>query len=114
MSYQNSSPRKIVKQASGEGTVRQIHYTITAVTHSVHSDGTASQKESKSKLSVYLLSEDASKDAIVAAANTMAENARLRRSRTRSRDPFTLTVDDLESLLEGEPDLFDITSPTEV
>lgn len=68
-------------------------------------NGTVSQKESKSKLSVCLLSEDASKDAIVAAANTMADNARLRHSSTRSRDPFTLTVDDLESLLEGEQGL---------
>ncbi|KAH6917526.1 hypothetical protein BKA70DRAFT_337211 [Coprinopsis sp. MPI-PUGE-AT-0042] len=64
--------------------------------------GTDSQKEHKSTLVVSLISQEASKDAIATAANTMAENVRFRRARSNRQVPFGLTVEDLESLLEGD------------
>ncbi|EAU93125.2 hyphal tip 1 [Coprinopsis cinerea okayama7 len=56
----------------------------------------------KSSLTLSLISKDASKNAIAVAATLMSRNAKLQRRKNRSRKPFTLTVNELEGLLEGE------------
>jgi len=55
---------------------------------------------SKNTFTVNLISSDASKDAIAAAATTLAQARSI--SRSKKEDPFTITVPELNAILEGD------------